>query len=175
MQVCWYCVHFSSGTLCGHVPPQDLVSDGNTLYFSFSSNDKVVDAGFTASWKAVDPSEGKIGAKFKKKKDRQQPSDLLLSYVCCYSLFPLANTHTHTHIPAPCGGSFSTNQGELMSPNWPSDYQAQSVCTWRIDIPSAGSIHVAFTHFEMQAVDILGNCVDYVEVFDGKNMSSLGW
>lgn len=40
-------------------------SDGNTLYISFSSNDKVVDTGFTASWKAVDPTEGKMGAKRK--------------------------------------------------------------------------------------------------------------
>lgn len=86
-----------------------------------------------------------------------------------------SGAHAHTHPPVPCGGSFSSSQGELRSPNWPSDYQAQSVCTWRIDIPSAKSIHVAFTHFEMQAVNMFGNCVDYVEVFDGKNTSSLGW
>eukprot|EP00066_Takifugu_rubripes_P022016 XP_011611282.1 PREDICTED: ovochymase-2-like [Takifugu rubripes] len=125
----------SLGTLCSHVPPEALVSDGNTLHISFSSNDKVVDTGFTASWKAVDP--------------------------------------TDTHTSAPCGGSFSSSQGELRSPNWPSDYQAQSVCTWRIEIPSAKSIHVAFTHFELQAANLFGNCLDYVEVFDGKNMSSL--
>jgi len=45
------------------VPPKDLVSDGDTLHISFSSNDKVVDMGFTATWKAVDPKEGKTGGK----------------------------------------------------------------------------------------------------------------
>lgn len=77
--------------------------------------------------------------------------------------------------PAPCGGSFSSNQGEITSPNWPNDYQAQSVCTWRITIPSAKSVHVAFTHFELQAVNMLGKCIDYVEVFNGETMKSLGW
>ncbi|XP_040043305.2 ovochymase-2 isoform X2 [Gasterosteus aculeatus] len=122
----------SLGTHCSDVVPQDLVSDGNRLHISFSSNDKVVDTGFSAAWKAVDPTE------------------------------------------SPCGGSFSSAQGEITSPNWPNDYSAQSVCTWRITIPSAKSIHVAFTHFELQASNVLGNCVDYVEIFHGESMTSIG-
>ncbi|TNN89477.1 Chymotrypsin-like elastase family member 2A [Liparis tanakae] len=50
----------SLGTHCSHVLPKDLVSDGDTLHISFSSNDKVVDMGFTATWKAVDPIEGRF-------------------------------------------------------------------------------------------------------------------
>ncbi|KAJ4944177.1 hypothetical protein JOQ06_012722 [Pogonophryne albipinna] len=122
----------SLGTHCSHLPPTDLVSDGNKLHISFSSNDKVVDTGFTATWRGVSPTA------------------------------------------APCGGSFNTAQGEITSPNWPNDYQAQSVCTWRITIPAAKSIHIGFTHFELQAANILGNCVDYVEVFNGETMASLG-
>ncbi|XP_007562022.2 ovochymase-2 [Poecilia formosa] len=122
----------SLGTYCSHVPPADLVSDGNKLQISFSTNDKVVDSGFTVTWKAVDPTE------------------------------------------APCGGRFSSNQGEITSPNWPSDYNAQSACTWHINVPSAESIHVAFTDFELQAVNMFGNCVDYVEIFNGETMASLG-
>lgn len=79
------------------------------------------------------------------------------------------------HTAAPCGGSFSSNMGEIMSPNWPSDYQAKSVCTWHITIPSAKNVTVAFTHFELQAVNMLGRCLDYVEVFDGQSMTSKGW
>lgn len=167
VQIYQHCVHFSPGILCSHVQPEALVSDGNTLHISFTSNDKVVDTGFTASWKAVDPTEGKVGGKWGKKttgKSLHLPS-------VCFSL-PCG---AHTHTSAPCGGSFSSSQGELRSPNWPSDYRAQSVCTWRIEIPSAKSIHVAFTHFELQAANLFGNCMDYVEVFDGKKMSSLGW
>ncbi|KAF0037285.1 hypothetical protein F2P81_010159 [Scophthalmus maximus] len=120
------------GTFCSHVTPKDLVSYGNTLRITFSSNDKVVDTGFAATWRAVD------------------------------------------HTQAPCGGSFSSAQGEITSPNWPSDYQAQTVCTWHITIPSAKSVHVAFTHFELQAVNTFGKCVDYVEILNGDSMASLG-
>lgn len=170
VQIYQHCVHFSPGTFCSHVPPEALVSYGNTLHISFSSNDKVVDTGFTASWKAVDPTEGKVGGKWGKKNLREKPSltiRLFLSLPC--------GTRTHAHTSAPCGGSFSSSQGEVRSPNWPRDYQAQSVCTWRIEIPSAKSIHVAFTHFELQAANQFENCMDYVEVFNGKTMSSLGW
>uniref|UniRef100_A0A665XBY8 Cubilin-like n=1 Tax=Echeneis naucrates TaxID=173247 RepID=A0A665XBY8_ECHNA len=117
----------SLGTYCSNLPPNDLVSDGNILHILFSSNDKVVDTGFTATWRAVAPTE------------------------------------------APCGGSFSSNQGEIMSPNWPDNYPAQSVCTWRVTIPSAKSIYVAFTHFKLQTVNVLGRCVDYVELFSGES------
>uniref|UniRef100_A0A3B4ZMZ4 Zgc:154142 n=1 Tax=Stegastes partitus TaxID=144197 RepID=A0A3B4ZMZ4_9TELE len=124
----------SLGTHCSHVPPQDVVSTGNELAISFSSNDKIVDTGFSATWRAVDPAE------------------------------------------APCGGSFSSEQGEITSPNWPaSDYNAQTACTWRIHVPSSKMIHVVFTHFELQAVNMFGNCVDYVEIFNGETMTSLGW
>ncbi|CAL1601098.1 unnamed protein product [Knipowitschia caucasica] len=122
----------SLGTHCSHVAPHDLVSFGNTLHLSFSSNGKIVDTGFFATYKAVDPSQ------------------------------------------APCGGSFSSEQGELKSPNWPNDYAGQSVCTWTVKNPSATRFHVAFTHFELQAVNVLGNCVDYVEIFNGATMTSLG-
>ncbi|MEQ2235739.1 hypothetical protein ILYODFUR_005315 [Ilyodon furcidens] len=83
---------FPTGTYCSHVPPGDLVSDGNKLHISFSSNEKVVDTSFTLTWRAVDPTE------------------------------------------APCGGRFSSNQGEITSPNWPSDYHAQSVVSVHLEV-----------------------------------------
>ncbi len=90
------------------------------------------------------------------------------------SLLPIVSTHTHTHT-APCGGVFDSKQGEIISPNWPSDYNARSVCTWRISIPTATSVQVAFTHFELQTLNLLGNCEDYVEIFNGETMESQGW
>lgn len=66
--------------------------------------------------------------------------------------------------------------GEFTSPNWPlGDYGPKAVCTWRINVPAANKITVGFSHFELQATNILGNCVDYVEIFNGKTMMSLGW
>ncbi|XP_045073745.1 ovochymase-2-like, partial [Coregonus clupeaformis] len=122
----------SLGTYCSHMPPQDLVSIGDRLSLYFTSNNKVVDTGFRASWKAVDPSE------------------------------------------VPCGGVFSSDQGELTSPNWPNDYLDQAVCTWHISIPAAKNIHIVFTHFEVQAVNQLGQCVDYVEIYGGAGLTSQG-
>ncbi|CAL8331735.1 unnamed protein product [Lota lota] len=122
----------SLGTFCSHTAPQDLVSHGEELRISFSSNARIVDTGFLASWRPVDPSQ------------------------------------------APCGGRFSSNQGEVTSPGWPSDYPSQAVCTWLITIPSATTIHLAFTHFEVQAANMLGKCVDYVEIFQGPNMFPKG-
>lgn len=76
---------------------------------------------------------------------------------------------------APCGGVFSGTQGEMMSPNWPTgNYPALSVCTWRISVPSNTSIHVGFSHFELQAKNLLGACGDYVDVVNGENMETLG-
>uniref|UniRef100_A0A8C7IFX9 Uncharacterized protein n=1 Tax=Oncorhynchus kisutch TaxID=8019 RepID=A0A8C7IFX9_ONCKI len=120
----------SLGTYCSHIPPQDLVSIGDRLSLYFTSNNKVVDTGFRASWKAVDPSQ------------------------------------------ASCGGVFSSEQGELTSPNWPNNYLDQAVCTWRISIPSALNIHIVFTHLEVQAVNQLGQCVDYVEIYGGAGLTS---
>ncbi|XP_019899333.2 ovochymase-2 isoform X2 [Esox lucius] len=122
----------SLGTYCSHTPPRDLVSIGDRLSLYFTSNNKVVDTGFKASWKAVDP------------------------------------------IDAPCGGHFTREQGELTSPNWPDHYPDQTACTWHISVPSAVSIHVVFTHFEVQAQNRLGQCLDYVEVYGGTGLTSRG-
>lgn len=80
----------------------------------------------------------------------------------------------HTNA-APCGGVFSGDFGEMMSPNWlTGNYPALSVCTWRISTPSHTNIHVGFSHFELQKKNLLGNCVDYVDVINGDNMETLG-
>uniref|UniRef100_A0A8B9L296 Zgc:154142 n=1 Tax=Astyanax mexicanus TaxID=7994 RepID=A0A8B9L296_ASTMX len=70
-----------------------------------------------------------------------------------------------------CGGEFTGQQGELQSPNWPNNYPNQAVCTWTVSSPSATSLHIVFTHFEVQAVNLLGKCVDFVEVFDAAGVS----
>lgn len=71
-----------------------------------------------------------------------------------------------------CGGHFNAQYGELRSPNWPNDYLNRQVCTWRISIPAAKAIHISFTHFEVQGFNMMGQCVDYVEIFssDGKSL-----
>uniref|UniRef100_W5KDN7 Zgc:154142 n=1 Tax=Astyanax mexicanus TaxID=7994 RepID=W5KDN7_ASTMX len=70
-----------------------------------------------------------------------------------------------------CGGEFTGQQGELQSSNWPNNYPNQAVCTWTVSSSSATSLHIVFTHFEVQAVNLLGKCVDFVEVFDAAGVS----
>ncbi|XP_053556761.1 cubilin-like [Bombina bombina] len=45
------------GTYCGHSKPQPLVSVGNSLLISFTSNSKTTDKGFKAQYKAIEPSK----------------------------------------------------------------------------------------------------------------------
>ncbi|KAG8454206.1 hypothetical protein GDO86_000735 [Hymenochirus boettgeri] len=45
----------SLGTHCGTLPPPDVVTFSNNLYVSFKTNSRVVDEGFSVSWKVVDP------------------------------------------------------------------------------------------------------------------------
>ncbi|XP_062851362.1 cubilin [Trichomycterus rosablanca] len=121
------------GTHCSASAPGDVISAGNTLSVRFSTNNRVVDTGFNATWRAVSPAD----------------IDNIVG----------------------CGGNFDSQQGELRSPKWPNNYPNQAACTWSISIPSAKEIHISFTHFSLQAVNLLGKCVDYVEVFDAAGKS----
>ncbi|KAL2098056.1 hypothetical protein ACEWY4_007263 [Coilia grayii] len=124
------------GTYCGiGTVPRALVTEGETLSVTFSSNGRIVDTGFMAHYQVVDPSE--------------------------------------VEGLVECGGHFSAQQGELRSPNWPSDYPNNTVCTWRIKAPGAKAIHISFTHFDVQAVNRQGQCLDFVEIFSS-NGTSLG-
>ncbi|MEE6461887.1 hypothetical protein FKM82_001437, partial [Ascaphus truei] len=69
---------------------------------------------------------------------------------------------------AKCGGHFTTENGEFMSPNWSNaSYPGNHACIWKVTVDKGKQLHIIFTHFELQAVNITGRCQDYVEVFDG--------
>ncbi|TRY88335.1 hypothetical protein DNTS_018821 [Danionella cerebrum] len=123
----------SLGTHCSSSPPKDLVTEGDTLSITFTSNDKIVDTGFNAMWKAVDPADGDAAVG--------------------------------------CGGHLTGQKGEFQSPNWPNQYPKQAVCTWMISSPSATRIRVSFETFQLEGANLLGNCVDYLEVFDAAGLS----
>ncbi|KAM4807741.1 ovochymase-2-like [Rhinophrynus dorsalis] len=67
-----------------------------------------------------------------------------------------------------CGGHFSADNGEFMSPNWPdASYPGSKACTWKVTAEQGKQLHIVFTHFELQPTNFTGSCQDYVEVFDG--------
>lgn len=130
------------------------------LTVRFSSNNRVVDTGFNATWKAVNPT------------DISKSHTARVHIIHVYKTnFSIIRSLLSTLDVVGCGGDFTGKQGELVSPNWPDNYPNQIACTWSISSPSAKNLHIVFTHFEVQAVNILGNCVDFVEVFDAAGKS----
>ncbi|XP_069086366.1 ovochymase-2-like [Pleurodeles waltl] len=74
-----------------------------------------------------------------------------------------------------CGGQFNGDQGEFQSPQWPNaTYPNGHVCTWSITADPTKDLRIVFTHFELQVPDIANLCVDYVEVYDMMNITTLG-
>ncbi|XP_077332677.1 ovochymase-2-like [Lithobates pipiens] len=125
----------SLGAHCGAFTPRDLVSYSNTLSVTFTSNSRVVDTGFSATWEFVDPIT----------------------------------------IPSitSCGGHFSSDKGDLMSPNWPNaSYPASQACTWKINVQTGKKIHIVFKNFILQVANLAGSCQDYVEIFDGDKVGA---
>eukprot|EP00794_Sanderia_malayensis_P003246 gene3246-3727_t len=67
-----------------------------------------------------------------------------------------------------CGGVFtaSNQQQYITSPNYPSNYANNAVCTWVINAPNGHSIKANFTDFQLERG--FGGCnTDYVELRDG--------
>ena len=55
--------------------------------------------------------------------------------------------------------------GQLESPNYPEDYQANKECIWRVSVPVGFQVALKFQSFEIENHD---NCVyDYIEIRDG--------
>ncbi|KAI1887407.1 hypothetical protein AGOR_G00189980 [Albula goreensis] len=84
-----------------------------------------------------------------------------------------------TDIPSlvQCGGHFSGEQGEFMSPGWPSsNYPALKACSWTITVDPTKKIHINFTDFHLQELNLLGSCNDYVTIYDrqGTTVSVIG-
>ena len=63
---------------------------------------------------------------------------------------------------ASCGGRFSGYNGTIISPNYPSNYDASTNCSWFISGPTGH--YVTFT-FDAFALELSDNCSnDYIEV-----------
>ncbi|XP_064459101.1 bone morphogenetic protein 1-like [Ornithodoros turicata] len=75
------------------------------------------------------------------------------------------------HYRAVCGGDLEMEEGDLRSPNFPQDYQADKECIWRITVPESYRAVLRFQSFEVECQE---NCAyDYVEVYDGHDPNAL--
>ncbi|XP_075454326.1 CUB and sushi domain-containing protein 1 [Ascaphus truei] len=66
---------------------------------------------------------------------------------------------------AECGATVSGNEGTLLSPNFPSNYENNHECIYKIDTQAGKGIHLRARTFQLYEGDIL-------KVFDGKDSSS---
>ncbi|XP_055601686.1 cubilin homolog [Uranotaenia lowii] len=69
-----------------------------------------------------------------------------------------------------CGGVLTSPRGSIISPNYPEPYGNRAQCTWRISVSEGSAVHIVFSDLELESHP---NCrYDYLEVFDGKDVSS---
>ncbi|XP_034622788.1 CUB and sushi domain-containing protein 1-like [Trachemys scripta elegans] len=66
---------------------------------------------------------------------------------------------------AECGASVSGNEGTLLSPNFPSNYDNNHECIYKIETEAGKGIHLRARTFQLHEGDI-------VKVYDGKDSSS---
>ncbi|XP_014254813.1 cubilin-like [Cimex lectularius] len=65
-----------------------------------------------------------------------------------------------------CGGKMNSSSGSIISPNYPSPYDNNLNCFWKITVPIGNQIQLTIIDLDLE---MLQNCVDYIEIFDGKN------
>uniref|UniRef100_A0A803YKR6 CUB and Sushi multiple domains 3 n=1 Tax=Meleagris gallopavo TaxID=9103 RepID=A0A803YKR6_MELGA len=155
------------------IPPL-LNSTSNNLYLNFQSDISVSAAGFHLEYTGLDscpepqtPSNGiKIG-------DRYMVGDVV-SFQCDqgYSL----QGHSHiTCMPGPvrrwnypipiclaeCGASTTNNEGILLSPNYPLNYENNHECIYSIQVQAGKGINISFLAFDTEASH------DILRVWDG--------
>ena len=66
-------------------------------------------------------------------------------------------------LTAVCGGRINGDRGTIMSPNYPSNYEANADCEWVITAPVGHYITFTFTAFQLEYSG--SNCSnDYLEI-----------
>ena len=63
---------------------------------------------------------------------------------------------------AGCGGDYTSEEGIIISPNYPNAYPQNANCIWTITVPQSEVVTLNFTNMDMETHV---NCrFDYVEV-----------
>ena len=73
-----------------------------------------------------------------------------------------------------CGFSSKEETGVIKSQNWPMNYKANAECMWNIAGPLGKKITLTFTHFDLEAKDLLTfKCYDNIMVYDINNLTNV--
>nr|XP_042896535.1 cubilin [Parasteatoda tepidariorum] len=72
--------------------------------------------------------------------------------------------------PAGCGGLFSSDEGTILSPNYPETYNANDECVWLIRVDPNHLVLLEFYDFDLPTA---ANCtLGYVAIYDGGSSNS---
>lgn len=72
-----------------------------------------------------------------------------------------------------CGISSREETGVIKSQNWPMNYKANAECMWNIALRLGKKITLTFTHFDLEAKDILtSKCFDNVKVYEVNGLTN---
>ena len=65
---------------------------------------------------------------------------------------------------AVCGADLTSQEGEITSPNFPSNYPHDRQCEWTVTVPQGQQIHVNVSSFLLERPSPLGRCYDFLEI-----------
>ncbi|XP_075684851.1 cubilin [Rhinoderma darwinii] len=72
-------------------------------------------------------------------------------------------------VPGGCGGVFQATSGEIHSPNYPSPYNDNTVCSWLIKVDPGHRVLLTFTDFDIESHFFFSLCsYDHLTVYDGE-------
>jgi len=91
---------------------------------------------------------------------------VMIPFCIICNIFPLKISSIYiTTISATCGGSFSGSAGQLTSPGYPGNYEANLDCVWTIRGPAGHFFTITFDALSLQYSSNCSNN-DYLEIRD---------
>lgn len=67
-----------------------------------------------------------------------------------------------------CGGDLTSDEGDVTSPNYPNNYDANEQCTWHIAVPRGYRVMLRFRSLQLESSY---DCeADALEIYDGPNI-----
>ncbi|KAH9281792.1 Tolloid-like protein 1 [Echinococcus granulosus] len=151
------------GTFCGNTLPAPITSHTNELNIEFYTDGSVQRTGFRAVFFTdLDECADNNGG------CQHICRNTIGSYYCeCrpgYKVYGRFNCK-EIGISAGCQQEISSPEGEIRTPNWPSEYPARQSCQWKITATPGHRVKVVFDAFEVESHQ---QCMyDRVIAYDG--------
>lgn len=154
------------GTFCGDQIPEPITSHTNELSIEFYSDTSVQRTGFKAVFftdrdECADDNGG----------CQHLCRNTIGSYHCAcrpgYNLYGRFKCKENVKIG--CNQDISAPDGEIITPNWPSEYPIKQHCQWKITVTPGHRVKIIFADFELESHQ---QCTyDHVIAYDGPTKS----